>query len=115
MTRRTASLLLLIAAGLALGACARSLSVGPLRAGVAAANDERWDEAVRYWKQALQLDPKSAAAHNNLAVAYEKLGDWPAAAKEYEEAMRLDPKNAQIRGNYEAFQGRLDAARGKRP
>ncbi len=113
MTRRTACLLFLAGSCLALGACARRLSVGPLRAGVAAANDERWDEAIRFWTQALEQDPQSAAAHNNLAVAYEKRGDWPAAAGEYEEAVRLEPDNALIRGNYEAFKARLDAGRGK--
>lgn len=114
MTRRAACLLV-IGGCLAVGACAGSLSVGPLRAGVAAANDERWDEAVRFWRQALERDPRSAAAHNNLAVAYEKQGDWPAAAAEYEEAARLDPDNALIRGNYEALKARLEAARGRRP
>ena len=98
-----------------LGACARSMSVGPLRAGVAAANDERWEEAVRFWTQALEKDPGSAAVHNNLAVAYEKQGDWPAAARAYEEAMRLEPTNAVIRGNYEAFKARLDASKRRRP
>lgn len=110
-----AAFLLLAIAGLSAAACARNLSLGPLRAGVAAAADERWEEAVRYWRQALAQDPRSAAAHNNLAVAYEKTGDWAAAAREYEDAMRLDPTNTLIRGNYETFKARLDASRRKRP
>lgn len=113
MKRRTA-LLVIVAACLSFAACARSLSVGPLRAGVAAADDEKWDEAVVFWKQALVQDPGSAAAHNNLAVAFEKQGDWDAAAKEYEEAVRLEPRNALIRGNYESFKGRVDAAKRRR-
>src|SRR5512138_209102 len=110
MNRRIVALVI-VAACLSFGACARSLSVGPLRAGVAAADDEKWDEAVRFWKEALVQDPGSAAAHNNLAVAFEKQGDWAAAAKEYEEAVRLDPGNASIRGNYESFKARVGAAK----
>jgi Flp pilus assembly protein TadD len=112
--RRSAVLGLVLAALLA-GGCARSLSTGPLNAGVAAANDERWDEAVRLWTQAVELAPGSAAAHNNLAVAYERQGAWDKAAREYEEALRLDPENARIRGNYESFKARLEAGRRRRP
>ena len=108
---RRSILLGLVAAGLALAGCARSLAVGPLRAGVAAADAENWDEAVRCWIRALEAAPNSAAAHNNLAVAYERRGAWPEAAKEYETALRLDPQNALIRGNYETFRARLEACR----
>ncbi len=112
--KRRIVVLLIVSACLSFGACARSLSVGPLQAGVAAANSEKWDEAVRFWKEALVQAPGSAAAHNNLAVAYEKQGDWTAAAKEYEEALRLEPKNALIRGNYESFKARVEAPRRRR-
>jgi Tfp pilus assembly protein PilF len=97
------------------GSCARSLATAPLNAGVTAAGQERWDEAIQYWKKALELDPGSAAAHNNLAVAYEKKGASEEAGREYEAALRLDPGNALIKGNYESFKGRLEAGRGRLP
>jgi Flp pilus assembly protein TadD len=104
-----------LSALLALGACARHLSMGPLAAGVAAASEDRWDEAVRYWNKALEQSPDSAAAHNNLAVAYEKQGAFEEAGREYETALRLEPANGSIRENYESFKLRLEAGRRKGP
>jgi Tfp pilus assembly protein PilF len=106
---------LLAAACLTLGGCAGSQAARPLQAGVAAAAAENWDEAVRCWTKALEIAPNSAAAHNNLAVAYERRGAWSEAAKEYEAAVRFDPQNALIRGNYETFKARLEAGRRRRP
>jgi Flp pilus assembly protein TadD len=107
--------LLVLSALFSCGACARSLASVSLNAGVAAAGEERWEEAVRYWKKALEQDPGSAAAHNNLAVAYEKRGDLDGAGREYAEALRLDPENALIKGNYESFKARLEAGHGRLP
>lgn len=98
-----------------LAACARPVRTGPLEAGVAAAGEGRWEEAVRHWAAALERDPGSAAAHNNLAVAWERLGAWDDARREYEEALRLAPDHPAIRDNYEAFKERLAALRGRRP
>jgi len=108
-------LLLFTGALLSFGACARDPALGPLAAGVAAASEDRWDEAVQYWQKALALTPDSAAVHNNLAVAFEKRGAWEDARREYEEALRLQPVNAEIKANYEAFKVRFEAARKKTP
>ncbi|MEN6561769.1 MAG: tetratricopeptide repeat protein [Acidobacteriota bacterium] len=97
------------------GACARPLASGALTAGVRAARDDNWEEAFRQWSAAVERDPKSAAAHNNLAVACEKKGAWDEAAREYETALRLDPENPEIKANYESFLARREAGRGKRP
>jgi Tfp pilus assembly protein PilF len=116
MVRRRAriSRLLLLSALLTIGACARPLAKDPLAAGVAAAREDRWEEAVQYWKQALEHGPDSAAIHNNLAVAYEKLGAFKDAGREYEAALGLDPSNSEIKENYESFKLRLEAGRGMR-
>jgi Tfp pilus assembly protein PilF len=115
MKRPFIPLLLVLFASFSCAACARSLVTAPLNAGVVAAGEERWDEAVRYWKTALEQDPESAAAHNNLAVACEKRGAFEEAGREYEAALRLDPGNALIKANYESFKARLEAGRGRRP
>jgi Flp pilus assembly protein TadD len=107
---RTRSLALVLLLGLA--ACARPLVRISLEAGIDAARAEDWEAAVRFWSEAVATDPRSAAAHNNLAVALEKRGDWEAAGKEYEEALRLDPDNRSIRANYQSYRARLAAARG---
>lgn len=97
------------------GACARPTGPGPLEAGVTAAREDRWDEAVRCWSAALERDPGSASAHNNLAVALEKKGDWDGAGREYEAALRLAPDSREIQVNYESFRLRLEAGRKKGP
>jgi len=111
------TILFLVLAGtlLAAGGCARPLTQAPLEAGVAAAEDGRWDEAVRHWAAALERDPGSAAAHNNLAVALERTGDWDGAGREYETARRLAPDDPVIKANAESFRLRLEAGRKKVP
>jgi len=96
-------------------ACRLPPASKPLLNGVAAARADSWDEAVRQWKKALDLRPDSAAAHNNLAVAYEKQGALEEARKEYEAALRLDPGNTVIKDNFEKFQARRLAGRGAKP
>lgn len=97
---------------LGLSACARPLARAPLVAGVAAARADDWDAAVRHWTEAVHKDPRSAAAHNNLAVAHEKRGEWEEARREYETALRLDPDDPTIRVNFGSFKARLEAFRG---
>jgi Flp pilus assembly protein TadD len=96
---------------LSFAACARPLASGALTAGVAAARVEDWDEAVRQWTAALERDPRSAAAHNNLAVAFERKGAWEEARREYETALRLEPDNPTVRQNFEAFKVRVASGR----
>jgi Flp pilus assembly protein TadD len=100
---------------LAAGGCARPLAPGPLEAGVAAAEDGRWEEAVRHWTAVLEQEPGSAAAHNNLAVALERSGDWDGAGREYAAALRLAPDDPVIRANAESFRLRLEAGRRRSP
>jgi len=105
--------LVLVFSLLGLARCAPPLASGALAAGVESASAGHWDDAVRQWTRAIEQDPGSAAAHGNLAVAFEKQGAWEEARREYELALRLDPANRTIRDNYEAFKARLEAGRGK--
>jgi Tfp pilus assembly protein PilF len=50
-----------------------------------------------------QIDPTYAAAHNNLAIAWEHEGDLDKARAAYEKALELEPNNAFIKQNYELF------------
>lgn len=83
--------------------CARTLSQNQLQFGIQAAKKDLWDEAIYRWKKVLLSDPKSASAHNNLAVAYEKKGRWEDARKEYELALSLAPDNKYIQANFQRF------------
>jgi tetratricopeptide (TPR) repeat protein len=71
--------------------------------GVQMAKMNLWREAMFRFKRAVQIDPSDARAHNNLAVAYEAVGDFENARKEYLEALKLDRTNAYIQKNYSRY------------
>ncbi len=50
------------------------------------------DGAIEKYKAILKLDPRLAAAHNNLGLLYFQKGDYPAAVKAFEEGLRIDSK-----------------------
>lgn len=72
--------------------------------GVWAAERDLWDEAIFRWKKVLAENPASVAAHNNLAVAYEKKGLWEEARREYDIALKLDPQNSWVKANVRKFE-----------
>jgi Tfp pilus assembly protein PilF len=71
--------------------------------GVRAAKNDHWDEAIYRWQKVLQLDHDNVMAHNNLAVAYEQLGEYDLAMEEYEIAYRLDGQSEVIKNNIDRF------------
>lgn len=78
--------------------------------GIKVAQQGLWREAVYRWERAVELDPQYAAAHNNLAIAYESQGNFAKAKAAYERALELDPKNQFIRQNYDLFKEINDRA-----
>ena len=78
--------------------------------GINVAQKGLWREAIYRWRKAVELDPTYAAAHNDLAVAYEHEGQLEKARQSYERALALDPNNTQIRQNYELFKEINDRA-----
>jgi Flp pilus assembly protein TadD len=100
---------LVIFAGLLFAACSTAALEKQMRFGIWAAERDLWDEAVFRWKRVLAASPDSAAAHNNLAVAYEKKGLVEEARKEYELALKLAPDNAKVKFNYIKFKESLGA------
>ncbi len=96
---------------LALGSCARFSPKNQLNLGVWASENDLWDEAVFRWQKVLLSEPSSAAAHNNLAVAYENKGLWDEAEKEYSAALHLAPLSKYIKANYESFKENLRAVK----
>ncbi len=88
---------------LSFSGCTRQLLDNQLLFGIQAAQKDLWEEAIFRWKKVVLSNPKSAAAHNNLAVAYEKKGLWEEAKKEYETALELSPGNSHIKANYQNF------------
>jgi tetratricopeptide (TPR) repeat protein len=81
-----------------------------IRFGVWASQNNLWDEAIFRWRKALQADPNSAAAHNNLGVAYEKKSLFQEALKEYEAALKLTPQDKYVKSNYQNCKENIRAA-----
>jgi Tfp pilus assembly protein PilF len=94
--------LLTISAG-AVFADAREDAKKQVEFGIAVAQRGLWREAIYRWERATQIDPTYAAAHNNLAIAYEHEGDLAKARAAYEKALEIEPTNTFIKQNYELF------------
>jgi len=88
--------------------CAGPRLMDQIGFGIWAADRDLWDEAIFRWEKVLAQEPRSVAAHNNLAVAYEKKGLWEEAQKKYEAALKLEPDNPWVKFNYENFRNNLE-------
>lgn len=51
------------------------------------------EEALKYFRMALECEPKHSEAFNNMAYTYEKMGQLTEAKKYYEAALKADPDN----------------------
>ncbi len=84
------------------------------------AKNELWKEAVLRWERLTPNMNNSAKLHNNLAIAYERLGETKKAEEEYITALKLSPKNSFIKSNYDRFKkkikpkGNFDKKRGEK-
>jgi Flp pilus assembly protein TadD len=86
-----------------LAADARDDAKKQIEFGISVAQRGLWREAIYRWERAAQIDPTYAAAHNNLAIAYEHEGDMEKARAAYEKAVELEPNNSFIKQIYELF------------
>jgi Tfp pilus assembly protein PilF len=105
--RRSVSWWVLLLAVLILNGCSSRMNLShastQLDVGVRAARQNLWREALFRFQRAVQIEPTDSMAHNNLAVAYEGIGDFERARAEYVEALRLDRSNQYIQKNYSRF------------
>jgi len=83
-----------------------------LEFGVEMARRGLWNEALFRFNQAEGLDPNNPRILNNLAVAYEAVGQFEKALEIYQGAIRLAPGNADLKRNYAQF---LEFYQGFRP
>jgi Tfp pilus assembly protein PilF len=95
-----AAVLLLLAPG---ARAANKASREQVQFGIRVARDGLWAEARFRFERAVALDPKNAAALNDLAVACEQAGDFAKARETYEAALKLKPKDSRIQQNYDLF------------
>ncbi|MEM9556926.1 MAG: tetratricopeptide repeat protein [Acidobacteriota bacterium] len=71
--------------------------------GVDMAERGLWNEALFRFEQARRIAPGDARVLNNIAVAYEALGQFDEALAAYREALRVDRSNQNVRQNYSRF------------
>ena len=104
MLKYNPSMSTVILACFILSGCALSRDINQIEAynqfAIQAAQAQLWNEAVFRWKQVIVVDPENAKAYNNLAVAYEALGDIDEAVDAYQRATELEPDNKYYRLNY---------------
>src|SRR6266568_5128004 len=66
--------------------------------------DRGWlDEAAKEFQKAIELDPGSAHAHDNLATVWAEKKLWREALQEYLTALRLEPDSATAHYNLACF------------
>lgn len=62
-----------------------------------------WNEAIFRWEKVIKSDPNNPDALNNLAVAYESVGNYDRASELYDKALALDEDSQAIRRNMKRF------------
>ncbi len=62
-----------------------------------------WHEALFRFRKAIALAPNDAEIQNDLAVAYEAVGETANALAAYRRALELAPEETHIRRNYARF------------
>lgn len=71
--------------------------------GVKMAQRGLWNEALFRFKRAAEQRPGDGKVLNNLAVAYEAVGQYENALLAYQEALRADSANRELKRNYSRF------------
>lgn len=68
--------------------------------GYAMDKQERYDEAVEYYKEALEYDKNNTAFHQAIASAYRKMGEFASAKNHLNASLELDDSNPITYFNY---------------
>ena len=58
-----------------------------------------FQEAISYYKKAIQINPNLSEAHNNLGYAYQGLGKTQEAINCYQKAIQINPNLSEVHNN----------------
>lgn len=84
--------------------------------GLALEKEERWDDAISAYRQALSLNPDYVEALCNLGHVYRRQREWSEAIAAFQQALHLKPQSADLHNNLGVThkeQGDLEAALGQ--
>lgn len=59
--------------------------------GIEASKKENYEEAIKYYKKAVEIDSEFAFAYDNLGISYRKIGKYNEAIEAYKNSSRIDP------------------------
>ncbi len=99
---------LLVVSSLALNALAMAQAIMPLSGtkgagainnGVAQFNQGKLDTALNHFQQALKANPRSAVAHYNLALTFNRMGQSDKAVRHFQKAAKLGRMNPFIQNS----------------
>jgi type IV pilus assembly protein PilF len=113
------TLLAMVALGLGAGCVSTSTTVSSagspeeaalanLNLGVAYLRQGRPEIALQNLQEALEYNPRLAAAHSAIAIVYEQLGEPDVAADHYLRATQLEPNDGSAANSYAVFLCRHD-------
>ena len=71
--------------------------------GIKMAKRGLWSEALFRFRQAERREPGNPRILNNMAVAYEALGQFELALDYYQRALKASPADGELRRNYSRF------------
>lgn len=109
---RSSGVAVLTVAALLVAACGSSSPKQPtavpqtktqLQFGVEMAQRGLWSEALFRFRKAQDQRPSDPRVLNNMAIAYEALGQFELALQHYQDALKGDPNNRDLRRNYSRF------------
>lgn len=74
-----------------------------VRQGFTNLDSGKYQQAVKDFKQAMEINPDSVPAYDGRALAYYKLGKYKRALENLEKCIRLDPNDGQSHNNLAWF------------
>jgi len=64
--------------------------------GLTNSNSGKWEEAMKAFKEAIKIQPDTAAGHTSLGIAYQSLGMYKEAVDAYKQSIRLKSDDAVV-------------------